>query len=139
MRDRHGVFEQDFLSRAAAPGRVMLAGVIEQDAAHLGGRHGQKMSAAFERRALVHQLDVGLVNQGRGLQRVLAALAAEVGAGQAMQLVIDQRQKLVDGVFIAAPQIPQQARDFALVTCMPSHIGTVTFGGIEGQSGTPDG
>jgi hypothetical protein len=84
----------------------MLAGVIEQDAAHLSGRYSQKMSPAFERRALIDQADVGFVNQGRGLQRVLAALAAEVGAGQTMQLVIDQRQELVYGVSIAAPQFP---------------------------------
>ena len=107
MRDRHGVFEQDFLTRAAAPRRVMLAGVIEQDASHLGGRDCQEMSPAFERRTLVDQADVGFVHQGRGLQRVFAALAAEVGAGQTMQLVIDQRQELVDGVFIAAPEIAQ--------------------------------
>ena len=60
------------------------------------------MSAAFERRALIDQTDVGFVDQGCRLQRVLAALAPEIGAGQAVQLVIDQRQELVDGVFVAA-------------------------------------
>ena len=75
----------------------------------------QKMSPVFKRRALVHQPDVGFVHQGRGLQRVLATLAAEVGAGQAMQLVIDQGEKLVDGVLIAAPEFTQQAGDFARV------------------------
>jgi hypothetical protein len=32
-----------------------------------------------------------------------------------MQLVIDQRQKLVDGVLIAAPDFAQEARDFSLI------------------------
>ena len=68
----------------AAPCRVMFAGVIEQDAAHLGGCDRQEMSPAFERGALIDQPNVGLVHQSRGLQGVLAALAAEVGAGQAM-------------------------------------------------------
>jgi hypothetical protein len=131
VRDRHGVLEQDFLTRAAAPRRMMLARVIEQDASHLGRRYCQKVSAVFERRTLVDKADVGFMNQGRGLQGVLATLAAEVGAGQTMQLVIHQRQELVDGVFIATSQIPQQARDFALVACVPGHIGTVTSEGIE--------
>ena len=93
------------MPRAAAPRRVMLTGVIEQDTSHLGGRDSQKVPPAFKRRTLVDQPDVGLVNQGRGLQCVFAALAPEVGAGQTMQLVIDQRQELVDGVLIAASEV----------------------------------
>ena len=77
VRDRHGVFEQNFLTCAAAPRRVMFAGVIQQDAPHLGGRDGEKMSPAVQRRTLVDQADVRLVNQRCRLQRVFATLAAK--------------------------------------------------------------
>ena len=93
----------------------MLAGVVEQDAAHLGGGHGHEMAAAFERGALVDQADVGFVHQGRGLHRVLAALAAEIGAGQTVQFVVDQGQKLVDGFLLAASDFSEQAGDFAVI------------------------
>ena len=108
LADDHGVFEQDFLTVAAAARGTMLARIIEQDAAHLGGGHGHEMTAAFERCALVHHADVGFVDERRGLHGVLAALAAEVGAGQAMQLVVDQGQKIVDGFFVPRPSSPNR-------------------------------
>ncbi len=86
----------------------MLARVVEQNAAHLRGRDGQKMSAAFHGRVLIHQADVSFMHQRGGLQRVLAALAAEIGASQAVQFVIHQRQKLVHGVLLPAPDLAQQ-------------------------------
>jgi hypothetical protein len=89
LADRHGVFEHDLLTLSAAPRCAVLARVIEQDAAHLRRGHGQKMAPALHGGALVDQAKIGFVDQGGGLQRVLAAFAPEVAAGQAVQLVID--------------------------------------------------
>src|SRR6185369_6726284 len=89
----------------------------------LGRRQGHEMSTAFKGRTLVYQTDVGFMDEGGRMQGVLAALAPKVGSRQAMQLVIDQRQDVIGGVFVATIQLAQQSGDFTLVTCMPSHIG----------------
>ena len=93
----------------------MFARVVEQDAAHLGSGDGHEVAAAFERGALIHQTDVGFVHQGGGLHGVLAAFAAEIGAREAVQFVIDQRQKVVNCVLLSASDFPEEASDFAAI------------------------
>lgn len=51
------------------------------------------------------------MDQGRALQRVIAALAAKMAVSQPAQLTIDQRRELVDGGLIARSPLPQQCGD----------------------------
>ena len=62
--------------------------------------------------SLVYELQVGLVNQSRGLHRVAGPLAPHVVMGQAVQLVIDQGHQLVERCLIAIAPINEQLRDF---------------------------
>ena len=45
----------------------------------------------------IHQPDVGLMDQGRGLERLARLLLSHLLGGQLPQLVVDQRQKLLGG------------------------------------------
>src|ERR1043166_7209720 len=51
--------------------------------------------------------------RGRGLEGVLAAFAAKVGAGQAVQLVVDQRQELVHRVLTPLAEFLQETGHLA--------------------------
>jgi hypothetical protein len=55
------------------------------------------------------------MHQRRRLQGVLTPLAPEIRPRQAMQLVVDQRQKLMHRLFLAPPYLAQQPRNFASV------------------------
>jgi len=48
------------------------------------------------------------VDQGRGLQQVAGALAAQFPGGDAMELIVDQGSRLLAGVAIAAMHALQQ-------------------------------
>jgi hypothetical protein len=62
---------------------LLAAGLVDQDAAHGFGRGGEESSAAFPLLALaaVDQLQVRLVDQGRGLH-LTRLLARQLSGGQ---------------------------------------------------------
>jgi hypothetical protein len=94
------------LSGAASPG------VIDQDPAHGLGRDGEEVPAILpEHPVLIDQAEEGLVHQGRGLERVIGALAAKLAGGDRAQLRVDERHQLVEScVASRAPGI-QEAGD----------------------------
>ena len=47
------------------------------------------------------QAQVGLVDEGGGLQGVIGALLAQVISGQAAQFAIDDREQLVEGFTVS--------------------------------------
>ena len=59
----------------------------------------------------VHQPQIGLVDQGRGLERLAGLLLGQLLGGQLAQLVVDQRQELLGGVRVALLDGGQDARD----------------------------
>ena len=63
---------------------------------------------------LIDQLYVRLVDQGRRLQRAVAALVGEMAAGDDVQLVVDERDELVERRSIAALPLLQKLRDLRL-------------------------
>jgi hypothetical protein len=63
---------------------------------------------------LADQLQVCFVDQGGTLQCVVRAFAAQMPAGEAMQLRIDQRRQFLQRLLIAAPPLFQQLRDLVL-------------------------
>ena len=60
------------------------------------GRRGEEMSPAVPDpvRVATDQSQVGLVHQGRGLERLARLLADQLPGGQPAQLVVDQREQL---------------------------------------------
>ena len=77
--------------------------MIDQDAAHGLGRGGEEVAAAVPVLGLldVHESEVGLVDQGRGLERLPGRLVGQPLGRQLPQLVVDQGQQLPGGVRVA--------------------------------------
>jgi hypothetical protein len=59
----------------------------------------------------VHQAEVGLLDQGGGLERLAGLLLGQLRRCQLAQLVIDQRQELLGGLGIALLDGGQDTRD----------------------------
>jgi hypothetical protein len=72
---------------------VLAAGVVDEDAAHGFGRRGEEVNASVPGllRVGTDQLEIRLVDEGRGLEGVPGPLAGEASCGQPPQLVVDQR------------------------------------------------
>jgi hypothetical protein len=76
--------------------RCAAACGVHQDLAHGHARHGQEVSPVLPGGAgLIHQPEIGLVHQGRGVERLPRTKAAELPAGHGAQLVIDQTHQPV--------------------------------------------
>src|SRR5262249_25084283 len=96
--------------------------VLDQDAPHRFGRGGEKVATAVPVLGLfdIHQAQIGLVNQGRGLKRLAWLLLSEFLGCELAQFVIDQGQQLVGSLRIALLDSRQDARNFV-------HGSTETF------------
>ena len=71
--------------------------MFHQNAPHQLGRNREKMGTILPLHALVvHQSNVGFVNQGGCLQAVTGALASHVASRKAAEFVIDDRGQSVE-------------------------------------------
>ena len=92
---------------AAEPAAPLLsglaAGVLDEDAAHGLGRGGEEVAAAVPAAVGVaaDQPQVGLVDQGGGLERLPGLLLRQPPGGQPAELVVDQRQQALGGLGVA--------------------------------------
>ena len=82
---------------------LLAAGAVDQDPPHRLGRGGEEVAPAVPAcsAARVHQPQVGLVDQGRGLEGLPGLLAGQPLGGQLAQLVVDQRQELLGRLGVA--------------------------------------
>ena len=81
----------------------MFAGVIDEDAAHHLRRHREEVRAILPGDAVLpHEPHERLVNQRRGLQRVVGPFAAQIRAGPSLQFAVDDRHQVVARLQIAA-------------------------------------
>ena len=80
----------------------LAAGVLDEDAAHGLGRGGEEVAAAVPARVVrPDEPEVGLVDQGRGLERLARLLLRQPLGGELAQLVVDQRQELLGRLRVA--------------------------------------
>jgi hypothetical protein len=56
----------------------------------------------------IDETQIGLVDEGRRLEGVIAPLAGEMGSGHPVQLVVDERQELVQSRGISSPPIEEE-------------------------------
>jgi hypothetical protein len=117
---REAFVQRDDLIRGRANGYVLILqvhplavvavfdaflapGALDQDAAHGLGRRGEEMTPAIPVRLLTaaEQAQVGLLDQGRGLERLPGPLVGQSLCCQQSQLVINQRHELAGGVWVA--------------------------------------
>ena len=91
-----GFFKRHTGSRVALD-PLALAGVIDQDAAHDLGSHGNKLAATLPFYILHRRADaqVKFVDQSRGLQGWGAVFVLKVVRGQPPQVLIDQTGQLL--------------------------------------------
>ena len=106
-----GRFVQGQVRHAASAFQIAAPRVVHQNAAHQLRRNGEKMGAVLPLHAVVvHQPQVGFVDQGRGLQAVAGALARHVAVRQAVKLLIDDRRQPFERIPVSlAPGAQQQA------------------------------
>ena len=87
--------------------------VIDEDAAHHLRGDGEEVAAILPVDvALIEQLQVGLVDDGGGLQPVVPPLARELARGQRIELVVDERDQTVERVTAAVTPRVQHLGDF---------------------------
>jgi hypothetical protein len=97
-----------------------IAGVIDKDATHGLRGNGVEMSPVeILGLGLVHKLDIGLVNQGGGLQGVAGALVAKVRGGEGMQLVVDNGQEDIGSARFAFADAEQDLGDVSFCHARP--------------------
>jgi hypothetical protein len=98
---------------AAAPlKRIAFAGVANQNAANDLSCDSEKMVAVLETdSALIDQLEVRFVHQGRALQCVVWPLSPKLVCGQLAQLCVDQGSQLIQGRLVSIAPFQEQRRD----------------------------
>jgi len=90
----HGDGDAAFESAASA-------GVVHQEAAHELGGHAHELGVVLPVGVvLVHQPEVGLVDQGGGLERVPGPFVAHATARYAAQLPVNQRHEPLQRVLV---------------------------------------
>jgi len=92
-------FEGDLLEAAAPFGGIAGAGVVDEDVAHGAGGDAEEVGAGMGVEvAGVGEAEIGLVNEGGGGEGVAGGFAAEEGAGDAAEFVVDEGEELFAGL-----------------------------------------
>ena len=85
--------------------------MIDEDAPHHLGRHGEEMGAILPAHAVVsHQAQVGLVHEGGRLERVAASLTLHIAVSQAAEFLINDGRQAVERALVSiAPGLQKRA------------------------------
>ena len=76
--------------------------MVDQHPSHQLGRDGEELRAVLPVGVLlIHELEVGLVDERRGLQRVLGPLSPEMRVRDPVQFLVDERHQVIEGIAIA--------------------------------------
>jgi hypothetical protein len=93
-------------------GRAVPPGVVHENLPHGPGGDAVEVGAIVVLEpGLIHQSEIGLVDQPGGAEGVAGLLAAERAAGDAPQLLVDQRIEPVHDGSASAAQLQQQLGD----------------------------
>jgi hypothetical protein len=90
---------------------LLPAGLIDQDVAHGRGREEVAPAVPVVAPVPADEPDVGLVDQGGGLEGLARLLVAQPGGGQLPQLVVDEREQAGGGMGAALSDGGQHPRD----------------------------
>src|SRR5262249_23395901 len=90
----------------------MTTGMVDEDSAHRLRGHAEKMCSILPTDlALVDESQVDLMDQRRRLQRVVYALTSKLARRDAPELVVDERQQLLERSCVASTPVGQQRGD----------------------------
>ena len=80
-------------------------GVVDEDPTHDVGGGAEEVGAVLPlHSALIDQLQVGLVHEGGGRERVIGSFLAQERPREPAQIIVDDRRELVERGVIAALQ-----------------------------------
>ena len=89
--------------------------MVDQDPSHNASRDAQELRPIPPvHPPLVHQPEVGLVYQGGRLQGVAGGFAAQAVGGEAVQLLVDDREHLIESPLVAVAPVQQPLGDSTL-------------------------
>ena len=87
--------------------------VVDEDPAHQSGGDRKKMRAVLPvDAALVDELEVGLVDERRGLECAVPALTSPMTGGNDVQFVVHERYETVERLAAAPLPVAQELSDF---------------------------
>jgi len=96
------LIEGELEGAAASLRSLACARVVHQDLPHQLRCNPKKVCATLPlRQILSHHADIGFVNQGCTLQRVVGPLALQKMLGDVAKFLINQRHELVQGATVA--------------------------------------
>src|ERR1019366_5440915 len=96
-----GLFQGDVLNATPAF-QVVTPRMVYQYAPHQLSRNGEEMGAILPLHALViHQAQVGFIDQGRGLEAMAGALMSHVAARQAVEFVVNDGGQPAEGALVS--------------------------------------
>jgi hypothetical protein len=90
VREGEAFFELDALEAAAAHLGFVGAGAVDEDATHDVGGDADEVFAILPVDVFFSEAEVGFVDEGGGLEGVVAAFAAHVGGGDAVEFGVDE-------------------------------------------------
>ena len=103
------MLERDVRGSSSALGLTSLPGMVDQDTAHQAGGEGDEVHGATPLHpSLVDETQVGFVNQGGRLQRVLRAFPLQVTRRHAPKLVVDEGHQRCQRLFVAVAPLNEQ-------------------------------
>src|ERR1700690_44878 len=80
----------------------MPTGIVDQYPAHELRGNPEEMTAVLPLLLLIDQLQIGLVDQGGGLQSMVRTLMPQISSSHAAQFLVKQRDQLIGGVIVAS-------------------------------------
>ena len=105
------VLERDAPPCSTALQCALRLGSIDEHVAHGNRRDGKKMGAIMPVRSrLIDQLEVGLVNEGGRRERAAGCPGGELAVGNDAQLIVDERDELIERGLFSAAQLGQHIR-----------------------------
>jgi hypothetical protein len=106
-----GLVQRDMM-HAAPTFEVMTTCMLDQNTAHQLRGYCEEMGPILPLHPLViHQADVGLIDQRAGLKVVVGALASHVPVRQAAELRVDDRRQLVEGELVSVAPGTEELAD----------------------------
>ena len=105
-----------FVERYRARTSAALVGqtrtrVIDKNPPHRLGGDAEKLRSIFPvGSSLIHQTQICFIYESGRLKRVTYCLPSHCACGSSMQLVVNQRQKLIGRFAVSIPPFSQQSR-----------------------------
>src|SRR5262249_41312720 len=94
---------------------ALAASILDQDSAHGLGRGREEVPAAVPGLlgVVADKAEICLMDQGGGLQGLPRLLLGQTRSRQLAKFIVDQRQELLRGVWVAVLDLIQNPRNFA--------------------------